>query len=102
VFARQEKCLYFRHICVSHTHTAYLALYNRNVIPANVELILLAEIFTPETVNRDVFVLTPERECIPPMSHKKFAISFNPTFLKVAAFIQNVENDTMTRFLRAH
>ncbi|XP_072764383.1 hydrocephalus-inducing protein homolog [Anoplolepis gracilipes] len=82
IFVRQEKCLYFRYVSVSHTHTAYFVLYNRNVIPADVELILLAESFIPKTVKPDVFVLTPERERIPAMSHKRFAISFNPTFME--------------------
>ncbi|KAM0731376.1 Hydrocephalus-inducing protein [Formica fusca] len=82
IFVRQEKCLYFRHVSVSHSHTAYLVLYNRNVIPADVELILLAESFIPETAKSDIFVLTPERERIPPMSHKRFAISFNPIFMQ--------------------
>ncbi|XP_011690792.1 PREDICTED: hydrocephalus-inducing protein-like [Wasmannia auropunctata] len=82
VFACQEKCLYFRYVSVFHTHTTYLVLYNRNVIPADVELILLADSFIPKTMRPDTFVLTPERERIPPMSHKRFAISFNPTFIE--------------------
>lgn len=87
VFVRQEKCLYFRHVSVSHAHTTHFVLYNRNVIPADVELILLAESFVPKTVKPDIFVLTPERERIPPMSHKRFAISFNPTFMEVTTFV---------------
>ncbi|XP_039306783.1 hydrocephalus-inducing protein homolog [Solenopsis invicta] len=86
VFARQEKCLYFRYVSIFHTHTTYLVLYNRNVIPVDVELILLANSFTPGTMRPDTFILTPERERIPPMSHKRFAISFNPTFIEVTFF----------------
>ncbi|XP_011879966.1 PREDICTED: hydrocephalus-inducing protein-like [Vollenhovia emeryi] len=82
VFARQEKCLYFRYVTVFHTHTTNLVLYNRNVIPADVELTLFADSFIPKTMRPDTFILTPERERIPPMSHKRFAISFNPSLLE--------------------
>lgn len=85
VFARQEKCLYFRYVNVFHTHTTYLVLYNWNVIPADVKLILLADSFTPKTMKPDTFVLTPEKERIPSMNHKRFAISFNPTFIEVTS-----------------
>lgn len=81
VFARQERCLYFRHVKVRHTHTAYFLLHNRNAIPADVTLHL--ESLTSATVEPDAFVVTPERKLIPPMSRKKFAISFNPTLLEV-------------------
>lgn len=60
-----------------------LVLYNRNVIPADVELTLLADSFTPGTMRLDTFILTPERERIPPMSHKRFTILFHPTFTEV-------------------
>lgn len=82
VFARQEKCLYFRYINVFHTHTTYLVLYNRNIIPADVKLIL-SDSFIPKTMRSDTFVLTPERERISPMNYKRFAISFNPTLIEV-------------------
>ncbi|KYQ52600.1 Hydrocephalus-inducing protein [Trachymyrmex zeteki] len=90
IFARQEKCLYFRYVSVFHTHTAYLVLYNRNVIPADVELTLLADSFTPKTMRSDTFVLIPERERIQPMSHKRFAISFNPTFIETCYAIFDI------------
>ncbi|XP_036144321.1 LOW QUALITY PROTEIN: hydrocephalus-inducing protein [Monomorium pharaonis] len=82
VFARQEKCLYFRYVNLFHIHTTYFVLHNRNVIPADVELTLLADSFTPKTMKSNTFILTPERERIPPMSHKRFAISFNPTLIE--------------------
>ncbi|XP_012054801.1 PREDICTED: hydrocephalus-inducing protein-like [Atta cephalotes] len=90
IFARQEKCLYFRYVSVFHTHTAYLVLYNRNVIPADVKLTLITDSFTPKTMRSDTFVLIPERERIQPMSHKRFAISFNPTFIETCYAIFDV------------
>ncbi|XP_018351511.1 PREDICTED: hydrocephalus-inducing protein homolog [Trachymyrmex septentrionalis] len=90
IFARQEKCLYFRYVSVFHTHTAYLVLYNRNVIPADVKLTLLADSFTPKTMRPDTFVLIPERERIQSMSHKRFAISFNPTFIETCYAIFDI------------
>ncbi|KAG5323149.1 HYDIN protein, partial [Acromyrmex heyeri] len=90
IFARQEKCLYFRHVSVFHTHTAYFVLCNQNVIPADVKLTLLTDSFTPKTMRPDTFVLIPEREHIQPMSHKRFAISFNPTFIETCYAIFDV------------
>ncbi|XP_011066010.1 PREDICTED: hydrocephalus-inducing protein-like [Acromyrmex echinatior] len=90
IFARQEKCLYFRYVSVFHTHTAYFVLCNQNVIPADVKLTLLTDSFTPKTMRPDTFVLIPERERIQPMSHKRFAISFNPTFIETCYAIFDV------------
>ncbi|KAG5334606.1 HYDIN protein, partial [Acromyrmex charruanus] len=90
IFARQEKCLYFRYVSVFHTHTAYFVLCNQNVIPADVKLTLLPDSFTPKTMRPDTFVLIPEREHIQPMSHKRFAISFNPTFIETCYAIFDV------------
>lgn len=112
VFARGEKCLYFRYVSVSHTHTACFALYNRNVIPADVELTLLTESLAPAIVKLDTFVVTPERERIPPTSHKRFAISFNPTLIEVTNFSvrlkdaaensANLEENFRAKYSRKH
>lgn len=83
VFARREKCLYFRYVGLSRSHTTNLVLHNRNAVPADVELTLLSESLTPAAVKPDIFVVTPERGSVPPTSHKGFAISFNPTIMKV-------------------
>ncbi|XP_018395325.1 PREDICTED: hydrocephalus-inducing protein [Cyphomyrmex costatus] len=90
IFAHQEKCLYFCYVNVFHTHTTYLVLHNRNVIPTDVELTLLTDSFTPKTMKPDTFVLSPERERIQPMSHKRFAISFNPTFIETCYAIFDI------------
>ncbi|XP_014477569.1 PREDICTED: hydrocephalus-inducing protein homolog [Dinoponera quadriceps] len=91
VFAREERCLYFRQVMVCHTHKAYFMLHNRNMIPADVELTLHRNSPLSATFEPDTFVVTPERERIPPMSRKRFAISFNPTLLETYHAVFGIE-----------
>ncbi|EFN85831.1 Hydrocephalus-inducing protein [Harpegnathos saltator] len=91
VFARQERRLYFRHIKVYHTHTTYFELYNRNVIPANVEITLYKESSSPVIFQPDAFVVAPDKQSIPPMSQKKFAVTFKPTLLETSHAVLGIE-----------
>ncbi|XP_053973139.1 hydrocephalus-inducing protein-like [Hylaeus volcanicus] len=82
VFARQEKCLYFRHVCVMTTHATCFKLYNRNIVPASVQVIFVAGSLTPSTAKPDTFVVEPQNESVPPMSHKTFTVSFTPAVIE--------------------
>ncbi|XP_076237948.1 hydrocephalus-inducing protein-like [Calliopsis andreniformis] len=82
VFARQEKCLYFRYVIVSNTHVTRFKLYNRNIVAANVDMFLRWESLTSETIKSDTFLVEPRNECIPPMSYKVFTLSFTPTTIQ--------------------
>ncbi|KAK9306551.1 hypothetical protein QLX08_002752 [Tetragonisca angustula] len=78
VFAREEKCLYFRHVNVLSTHVTCFKLHNRGVVAANVEVHLIEETLTPNTTKSNTFIVEPSDEQIPPMSYKVFAVSFTP------------------------
>jgi len=93
VFAREEKCLYFRYVKVGTTHTTGLILHNRKIIPADVELILQANSLVPETVKPDVFTVAPKKDRVPAMAHKRFTVSFKPSSKEVifSHWMKNIE-----------
>lgn len=95
VFARQEKCLYFRYVSVMTTHATCFKLYNRNVVPASVKVSFIPESLIPPTAKPDTFVVEPQGERIPPMTNKTFTISFTPTVIEVRMF-------RICRMLRIH
>ncbi|XP_043251741.1 hydrocephalus-inducing protein-like [Colletes gigas] len=82
VFARQEKSLYFRYVSVMTTHAMCFKLYNRNIIPASVDVYFVPESLMPSTAKPDTFVVKPRNERVPPMSYKTFTVSFTPTIIE--------------------
>ncbi|XP_026670111.1 hydrocephalus-inducing protein-like [Ceratina calcarata] len=82
VFARQEKCLYFRFISVPSTHVTCFRLYNHGVVAASVDIRFIHEALMPSTAKTNTFVIDPLREQIPPMSHKVFTVSFTPHIIE--------------------
>nr|XP_031837905.1 hydrocephalus-inducing protein-like [Nomia melanderi] len=81
VFTRQEKCLYFRYVCVSTSHATCFKLYNRNIVPADVQVLFVQDSLTPGTAKPDTFAVDPEDERIPPVSYKTFRVSFTPSMI---------------------
>ncbi|XP_076283506.1 hydrocephalus-inducing protein [Lasioglossum baleicum] len=82
VFTRQEKCLYFRYVCVSTTYATCFKLYNRNIVPADVQVSLNQNSLTPKTAKPDTFSVEPTVERIPPSSYKTFTVSFMPAMIE--------------------
>ncbi|XP_076659704.1 hydrocephalus-inducing protein homolog [Halictus rubicundus] len=82
VFTRQEKCLYFRYVCVSTTHATCFKLYNRNVVPADVQVSFTQNSLTPKTAKPDTFSVEPAVERIPPSSYKTFTVYFTPATIE--------------------
>ncbi|XP_015436069.1 PREDICTED: hydrocephalus-inducing protein-like [Dufourea novaeangliae] len=82
VFARQETCLYFRYVSVTTTHTTCFKLYNRNIVPANVEVLFIPDSRTLKTAKSDTFVVEPRSEEVLPSSYKTFAVSFTPATIE--------------------
>ncbi|CAL7939802.1 unnamed protein product [Xylocopa violacea] len=82
VFAREEKCLYFRHISVLSTHVTCFTLYNRRIVAANVAVRFMEESLTPVTAKSNTFLVEPRNEQIPPMSCKVFTVSFTPHIIE--------------------
>ncbi|XP_076763005.1 hydrocephalus-inducing protein [Xylocopa sonorina] len=78
VFAREEKCLYFRYINVLSTHVTCFTLHNRGIVAASVAVRFMEESLTPVTAKPNTFLVEPRSEQIPPMSHKVFTVSFTP------------------------
>ncbi|KAK2576816.1 hypothetical protein KPH14_005450 [Odynerus spinipes] len=80
VYARQPRCLYFRHVIVSSAHTTCFELHNEGVVAANAEV----KAFVKSPVNRKstTFSVEPQRERIPAQGYKRINISFAPAFIE--------------------
>ncbi|XP_043487241.1 hydrocephalus-inducing protein-like [Polistes fuscatus] len=79
VFARQPKCLHFRRVTMSSTHTSCFELHNRGIVPADIEV--KAFVKSPSNVKPTTFVVEPQKERIPAHSHKRINIIFAPALI---------------------